>query len=304
MTISTAIPRSGTAATARTARRRRIRPHRIAIFAFLLMAALFFLVPLYVIVVTSLKTMGEIRQGQIFALPSTWNFDAWSFAWSGICAGMSCGGISVGFVNSLLILAPSIVLSISLSAVTGYALALWNIRWANAFLFVLFICAFVPFQIIMYPLIKITGVLGVYGSTFGIAVVHSALMMPILTLIFSNFYKDVPRELISAAMIDSGSFWRIFAEIILPMSGNILIVVLIMVTTGVWNDFLVGLTFGAQSSQPMTTILNALAMTATGEQQYNVYMAAALLTAMPPLAIYFLLGRFFVQGIAAGAVKG
>ena len=128
--------------------------------------------------------------------------------------------------------------------------------------------------------------------------------MPIVTLIFANFYRDIPRELISAAMIDSGSFWQIFIEIVAPMSGNIAIVVLIMVTTNVWNDFLVGLTFGAQRNQPMTTILNALAMTATGEQQYNVYMAAALLTAIPPLVIYFFLGRYFVQGISAGAIKG
>ena len=162
------------ATSAPTRRRRRIRPHRVAVFAFLLMAAVFFLVPLYVIVVTSLKSMDQIREGRIFSLPSQWSFDAWSFAWSEICAGMSCGGISVGFVNSLLILAPSIVMTTAISAVTGYALALWNIRWANAALFLLFICAFVPFQIIMYPLIKITGVLGVYGSTFGIAVVHSA----------------------------------------------------------------------------------------------------------------------------------
>ena len=217
---------------------------------------------------------------------------------------MSCGGMKVGFFNSLFVVAPAIVLSMSVGAVTGYALALWQIRWANAFLFSLFICAFVPFQIIMYPLIKITAAIGIYGSTFGIGVVHAALLMPIVTLIFNNFYKDIPRELISAAMVDSGRFWKIFIEIILPMSGNICIVVLILVVTNVWNDFLIGLTFGAQGRQPMTTILNTLANSATGEAVYNVYMAAALLTAAPPLLIYFVLGRFFVQGIAAGAIKG
>jgi glucose/mannose transport system permease protein len=285
-------------------RRGRWKPRRIAVLAFLTLAALFFLVPLYVIVVTSLKNMDEIRQGEIFALPARWSLDAWSFAWSGVCAGMSCGGMKVGFFNSLFVAAPAVVLSMSVGAVTGYSLALWQIRWANAFLFSLFICAFVPFQIIMYPLIKITAAIGIYGSTFGIGVVHAALLMPIVTLIFTNFYKDIPRELISAAMVDSGRFWKIFFEIILPMSGNICIVVLILVVTNVWNDFLIGLTFGAQGKQPMTTILNTLANSATGEAVYNVYMAAALLTAAPPLLIYFVLGRFFVQGIAAGAIKG
>jgi glucose/mannose transport system permease protein len=284
--------------------RRQIRPHRIAIYVFLVMAALFFCVPLYVVVVTSLKSMDEIRQGDIFGLPAAWNFDAWSFAWAEVCAGMECGGIQVGFINSLFVVFPALAMSMSVSSVTGYALTLWQIRWANSFLLLLFICAFVPFQIIMYPLIKISSAMGVYGSTFGIAVIHAVLHMPILTLIFANFYRDIPRKLMSAAMVDSGRFWRIFLQIVLPMSGNICIVVLILVVTNVWNDFLVGLTFGAQGKQPMTTILNTLANSATGEAMYNVYMAAALLTAAPPLIIYFLLGRFFVQGIAAGAIKG
>lgn len=285
-------------------RRKRWRGRDIAIVAFLAIAALFFLVPLYVIVVTSLKDMDQIRQGDIFALPTRWRFDTWNFAWVKVCAGMNCGGMRVGFVNSLIIAATAVILSMSVGALSGYALALWRIRWANSFLFLLFVCAFVPFQIIMYPLIKITAAIGVYGSTVGVGIVHAALLLPIVTLIFCNFYRDIPREIVAAAMVDSGSFWRIFAEIILPMSGNICIVVLILIVTNVWNDFLIGLTFGAQGKQPMTTILNTLANSATGEAVYNVYMAAALLTAAPPLLIYFALGRFFVQGIAAGAIKG
>lgn len=284
--------------------RPRFRSRDVAVVGFLVIAALFFLVPLFVIVVTSFKDMDQIRQGDIFALPTRWSFETWSFAWAQVCAGLDCGGMRVGFVNSLIISTVAVVLSMSLGAVTGYALALWDIKWANSFLFVLFICAFVPFQIIMYPLIKITATMGIYGSTFGVGAVHALLLLPIVTLIFTNFYKDIPRELLSAALIDSGSFWRIFAEIILPMSGNISIVVLILVVTNVWNDFLVGLTFGAHGQQPMTTILNTVANSATGEAAYNVWMAAALLTAAPPLLIYFVLGRFFVQGIAAGAIKG
>jgi glucose/mannose transport system permease protein len=291
-------------AGAGAARRRRIRPSRIAVIAFMVIAALFFLVPLYVVFVTSLKPMAEIREGDIFALPRNWTLQAWSFAWFDACSGMTCSGMRVGFINSILVVIPSIVLTMTMSAVTGYALAFWRIKWANLFLFLFFLCAFVPFQIIMYPLIKISAAIGVYGSIFGIAIVHAVLLMPIVTLIFANAYREIPPELMAAAMVDSGKFWRIFLEIIVPMSTNIMLVVLILIVTNVWNDFLIGLTFGSEGRQPMTTILNSLANSATGEAVYNVDMAAALLTAAPPLVIYLLLGRFFVQGISAGAIKG
>jgi glucose/mannose transport system permease protein len=276
----------------------------IAIMVFLAICAAFFLVPLYVIVVTSFKTMDQIRMGEIFSLPTTWTLDAWDSAWNNACSGINCTGLKVGFINSLGILFPSLILSIALSSVTGYALALWNVRWAGTFLFVLFICAFVPFQIIMIPLIILSSTVKVYGTIWGIALVHAVLAMPILTLIFRNYYKGIPQEIMSAAMMDSGSFWRIFREIILPMSGNILIVVLILQITSIWNDFLLGLTFGGLGTQPMTVILANVVITTTGVAAYNQDMAAALLTAIPPLVIYFVLGRFFVQGITSGAIKG
>jgi glucose/mannose transport system permease protein len=285
-------------------RRRRIRGSSIAIFVFLCMVAFFMLIPLYVVVVTSFKPIEEVTLGRIFALPVSWTIVPWDKAWNSMCTGLSCDGIKTGFWNSVAILFPSLFLSLGLSSVTGFALALWNVRWAGTFLFVLFICAFVPFQIIMIPLILIIAKLGVYGTIWAVAIVHSVLAMPLLTLIFRNFYKDVPREIISAAIVDSGSFWRIFVEIILPMSGNIMIVVLILMITTVWNDYLVGLTFGGIAAKPMTVILANSVITSRGEVVHNVNMAAALLTAIPPLVVYFALGRFFVQGITAGAIKG
>ncbi len=285
-------------------RARRVRGSTIANIVFLSMCAAFVAVPFYVVFVTSFKTMDQIAAGDIFALPTTWTLEPWWKAWSEICAGMTCEGVKHGFFNSMKILFPSIVLSIGLSSVTGYALALWNVRWANSFLFILFMCAFVPFQIIMIPLVVLTAKMHIFGTVWAIAVVHAVLMMPLLTLIFRNFYKDIPRELINAAVMDSGSFWRIFAEIILPMSGNIMVVVLILVITNVWNDYLIGLTFGGMGTQPMTVILANTVITERGDVHYNIDMAAALLTAIPPLVVYFGLGKFFVRGITAGAIKG
>jgi glucose/mannose transport system permease protein len=281
-----------------------ISPRSIAIIVFLTICAAFFCVPLYVIITTSFKTMDQIREGAIFSLPAPFTLDAWWSAWDNACSGIKCDGLKVGFWNSMAILFPSLVLSIALSSVTGYALALWNVRWANAFLFILFMCAFVPFQIIMIPLIILSSGLKVYGTIWGIALVHAVLAMPILTLIFRNYYKGIPQEIMSAAMMDSGSFWKIFVEIILPMSGNIMIVVLILQITSIWNDFLLGLTFGGLGTQPMSVVLANVVITTTGEASYNENMAAALLTAIPPLFIYFVLGKFFVQGITAGAIKG
>ena len=298
------IARPVTAARALPRRRRRIRGSSVAVFTFLLMVALFMAIPLYVVVITSFKPIEEITLGRIFALPVSWTFEPWDKAWNSMCTGLACDGIKQGFVNSVMVLFPSLALSIGVSAVTGYALALWNVRWAGSFLFVLFICAFVPFQIIMIPLIVVVASLGIFGTVWAIALVHTILAMPLLTLIFRNFYKDIPRELINAAIMDSGSFWRIFREIVLPMSGNIMIVVLILMITTVWNDYLVGLTFGGLTSKPMTVILANSVITSRGEVIHNVNMAAALLTAVPPLVVYFALGRFFVQGITAGAIKG
>jgi len=281
-----------------------IQPHSIAILVFLTICALFFCIPLYVVVTTSFKTMDQIRQGEIFSLPTTFTLDAWDHAWNNACSGINCNGLKVGFINSLMILFPSLALSISLSAVTGYALALWNVKWAGSFLFLLFMCAFVPFQIIMYPLIVMSAGLKIYGSILGIAIIHAVLAMPVLTLIFRNYYRGIPQEIMSAAMMDSGSFWKIFGEIILPMSGNIMIVVLILQITSIWNDYLIGLTFGGLGTQPMTVILANVVVVSTGTAAYNENMAAALLTAIPPLVIYFILGKFFVQGVTAGAIKG
>ena len=161
-----------------TLRRKRIRGSSIAILVFLTMCAAFVALPLYVVIVTSFKTMDQIALGEIFALPTTWTIEPWKEAWSEVCAGMTCEGVQAGFWTSMKILFPSLIISIGVSAVTGYALALWKIRWAGTFLFILFICAFVPFQIIMIPLVVLISSLGIFGTIWAVAIVHAILSMP------------------------------------------------------------------------------------------------------------------------------
>jgi len=279
-------------------------PARLGIYAFLAGAALFFLLPLYVMLVTSLKPMDEIRLGHIFALPLQITLEPWRDAWSGACTGVACEGIRGGFWNSVAIAVPATILPIVLGALNGYALSFWRPRGANILFAILMAGAFIPVQVMMFPLVRVLGALGLFGSLPGIVLVHLIFSMPVLTLLFRNYYAALPQELFQAARIDGGGFLRIFVQLMLPMSLPIIVVAAIMQVTGVWNDYILGLVFAGRDNLPMTVQLNNVINTTTGTRLYNVNMAATILTSLVPLAIYFISGRWFVRGIAAGAVKG
>ena len=277
---------------------------RIGLYAFLGLAALFFVLPLYVMVITSLKTMPELRDGSMLALPLSINFDAWATAWSKACTGLECNGIAPGFLNSIAILVPSVVLSISVGAVNGYALAQWKFPHADKVAALIALGVFIPYQVVMLPIIKMFGAVGLQGSLGAIVAVHVLFGLPFMTLLFRNFYASLPGDLMRAALMDGGSFWAIFLKIMLPMSTNVLLVALILQVTGIWNDFLLGLMFAGRDNVPMTVQLNNIVNVSYGEVQYNVNMAATLLTAIPPLLVYFFSGKYFVRGVTAGATKG
>lgn len=279
-------------------------PARLGAYAFVLGAALFFLLPLYVMLATSFKPMGEIRSGALFALPSAPNLDAWRAAWSGACTGADCGGIRAGFWNSVAITLPSTALPILLGALNGYALSFWRTRRAEWLFAILMAGAFVPAQVMIYPLVRMTAMLGIFSTLPGIVLVHTIFGMPVLTLLFRNYYAGIPRELFHAARIDGGGFLRIFVHLVLPMSVPVIAVAAILQATGVWNDYLLGLVFAGREYEPVTVQLNNLINTGTGIRLYNVNMAATILASLLPLALYFLSGRWFVRGITAGAVKG
>ena len=285
-------------------RRSHFSPARIGIYAFLLTAALFFLLPLYVMLITSVKPMEEIRAGNIFAFPLQITLDPWREAWSGACTGMSCEGIKGGFWNSVAITVPSTILPILVGAINGYALSFWRPRGAALLFAILMVGAFIPLQVMIYPLVRVLAAAGMFGSLPGIVLVHMIFAMPIMTLLFRNYYASVPHELFQAARIDGGGFFRIFAHVMLPMSLPIMVVAAIMQVTGVWNDYILGLVFAGTDNLPMTVQLNNVINTTTGTRLYNVNMAATILTSLVPLALYFVSGRWFVRGIAAGAVKG
>ncbi|MDB5961838.1 MAG: sugar transporter permease [Massilia sp.] len=280
------------------------RVARVGIYAFLFGAALFFLLPLYVMLTTSFKTMDQIRAGGIFALPLSFTIEPWRLAWSEVCTGAACEGVRAGFWNSVAITVPATVLPIAIGAVNGYALSFWRPRGAGALFAILLAGAFIPVQVMLYPMVRMMAAIGVFGSLPAIVLVHTVFGMPLMTLLFRNYYAGVPHELFQAARIDGGGFWRIFLQVMLPMSAPIIVVAAIMQVTGVWNDYILGLVFAGRDNLPMTVQLNNVINTTTGTRLYNVNMAATILTALVPLLVYFLSGRWFVRGIAAGAVKG
>ncbi|WP_136439437.1 carbohydrate ABC transporter permease [Pacificoceanicola onchidii] len=284
--------------------RKRLSRNNILIYGTLIVVALYYLLPLYVMVVTSLKGMPEIRLGNIFAPPVEITFEPWVKAWSQACTGLNCDGLSRGFWNSVQITVPSVLVSILIASVNGYALANWRFKGADMFFTILIFGAFIPYQVMLYPLVIILREIGLYGSLWGLVIVHSIFGMPILTLLFRNYFTALPEELFKAARVDGAGFWQIYWQIMVPMSLPIFVVAMILQVTGIWNDFLFGVIYTKPDLYPMTVQLNNIVNSVQGVKEYNVNMAATLLTGLVPLVIYFVSGKLFVRGIAAGAVKG
>lgn len=283
---------------------RRITPASVFVYGTLVILAFYYLAPLYVMIVTSMKTLPEIRLGNVFALPGELNFEAWFKAWSTACTGLNCDGLSRGFWNSVQITVPSVIVSIVIASINGYALANWPFRGANIFFTILIFGAFIPYQLMLYPIVIILRELGIYGDLLGLIIVHSIFGMPILTLLFRNYFSSLPEELFKAARVDGAGFWGIFFKVMLPMSIPIVVVAVILQITGIWNDFLFGTVYARPETYPMTVQLNNIVNSTFGEKEYNVNMAATILTGLVPLTVYIISGKLFVRGIAAGAVKG
>jgi glucose/mannose transport system permease protein len=276
----------------------------IFIYGTLLLVSIYYLLPLYVMIVTSFKGMPEIRLGNVFGPPLEPTFQPWVKAWAEACTGINCDGLSRGFSNSVKILIPSVTLSILIASVNGYALANWKFKGSETFFTILIIGAFIPYQTMLYPIVIMLREIKLMGSIWGLVLVHTVFGMPILTLLFRNYFTSIPDELFKAARVDGAGFWGIYFKIMLPMSLPIIVVAIILQVTGIWNDFLFGVIYTKPDTYPMTVQLNNIVNSVQGVKEYNVNMAATLLTGLVPLVIYFISGKLFVRGIAAGAVKG
>ena len=280
------------------------RFHRFAIYTLLGLFALVFLAPMYVMLVTSLKDMDEIRNGNLLSLPGSINLDAWLKAWSTACTGADCGGLQPYFWNSVVMVVPAVLISTLLGAINGYIFSKWRFRGSEVMFALMLFGVFMPMQVVLLPMSQVLGWLGLSSSVWGLVIVHVMAGLASTTLFFRNYYVGLPDELIKAAMLDGAGFWRIFFRIVLPLSTPIVVVVLIWQFTAIWNDFLYGVVFSGAESKPITVGLNNLANTSSTVKEYNVDMAAALIAALPTLFVYAVAGKYFVRGLTAGAVKG
>ena len=188
------------------------------VYGVLIVAAVYYLIPLYVMIVTSLKGLEEVRLGNIFAPPLEITFEPWVKAWTSACTGLYCEGLKVGFLNSVYITVPSVIVSIAVGSVNGYALANWRFKGSEIFFTILLVGSFIPYQVMIYPLVILTSKLGIYSTIYAVIMVHTIFGMPILTLLFRNYFASLPVELFKAARVDGAGFWGIFFRIMLPMS--------------------------------------------------------------------------------------
>ncbi len=266
--------------------------------------AIYFLVPLYVMVVNSFKPLAEIRQGNMMALPGDFSFDWWKKAWSQAQIGVQATGLRPYFLNSIKMVVPAVLISTFLGALSGFVLSKFTFKGDTMiFTMILFGC-FIPFQIVLIPMARVLGILRLAGTTQGLVLVHIVYGIGFTTLFFRNAYATLPDEMIQSAQVDGAHFMRIFWSIILPNSAPVIMVTVIWQTTNIWNDFLFGASFSNALSQPMTVAVNNLVSSSTGVKEYNVHFAGAMMAALPTLVIYLVSGRYFVRGLMSGSVKG
>ncbi len=270
----------------------------IAAFAF------FYLLPLFVMVTTSLKSLEEIRTGSLVALPRDVTFEPWITAWSGACSGVTCEGIRPYFWNSVLLSVPAVAIATVIGAINGYIVAQWRFRGVNILFSLMLFGCFIPYQVVLLPMARLLGLLELAGSIGGLVLVHVIYGIGFTTLFFRNFYVTVPVDLVKAAKVDGAGFFRILWSIFLPLSLPIVVVTVIWEFTQIWNDFLFGVSFSGAGTQPVTVALNNIVNSTTGVKQYNVDMAAAIIAALPTLLVYVVAGKYFIRGLTAGSVKG
>lgn len=277
---------------------------RIALYAVLTGFAGFFLFPLVVMVFASFKDMDAILHSSILGVPLNPTLQPWRDAWSSACIGTSCVGLRGYYLNTILIVVPSVLVSALIGAINGFALSKFRFYGANLVYGLILFGTFAPYQVMLVPISKMLGMLGLSNGIGGLILLHTVYGLPMTTMFFRNYFMTVPQDLIKAARVDGAGFWTTFFLIILPMATPMIVVTVIWQFTSIWNDFLFGVSFTSGANTPIMVALNNLVSSAGGERPYNIHMAGALLSALPTLVVYLLAGKYFVRGLMAGAVKG
>src|SRR3990172_157749 len=272
---------------------RSFQPTTWIIYAVLILFTAFYLLPIYLMLITGLKSLSEVNLQTMWNLPTGIQFDNFVQAINKLLPNLT---------NSLLLTIPAAIISSILGSLNGYVLSKWKFRGANLIFTLILFGMFIPYQSVLIPLVQFMQRIGLYGGIPGLILVHVIYGIPITTLIFRNYYASVPGEVMAAARIDGADFLGIYRYIMIPLSLPGFVVVIIWQFTNIWNEFLFAVVLTNPANWPITVALNNLA----GSQivEWNVQMAGALLAAIPTLIVYVLLGRYFIRGLMAGALKG
>jgi len=272
----------------------RFTGRKLLTFLIILFAVLFYLMPMYVMIVSGLKDATNVSIDRMWALPSNISGGGFREAWN---------QLNPNLARSFYLVVPATILSSLFGAMNGYLFSKWRFKGSEILFVLLLFGMFIPYQSILIPLIQFLDFIGLYGTLAGLITVHVVYGLPITTLIFRNYFANIPYEIVEAARIDGAGLWQIFRQIMLPLSLPAFVVVGIFQFTNIWNEFLFGLTVITNPrEQPITVALNNLS--GSFSVNWNVVMAGAVLSALPTLVIYVLLGRFFIRGMLAGSMKG
>ena len=287
--------------------KRPLRWQRVLLYAILVASALAFLMPVYVLLITGMKSFAEVSLQSMWDLPKGLHFESYAKAWFGSEA-EGFRGLNVNFMNSVYLTLPATIISAMWGSINGYILAKWKFRGSEVLFPLLLFGMFIPYQSILIPLVQTLQKINIFGIRFygtipGLILAHVVYGIPITTLIFRNYYANIPTELIEASRIDGANIFSIYRYVLFPLSIPGFVVVMIWQFTSIWNDFLFAVTITSNpATQPVTVGLNNLAGSYIVE--WNVQMAGALLTALPTLLVYIFLGRYFMRGLMAGSLKG
>ena len=306
---------------------------RAFLYLLLIAGAVFYLLPVYILVVTSLKSYAEVNLATMWSPPTGLHLDSFRQAWMGDPS-KGTTGLSSNFYNSLKLAIPATIFSAFLGSLNGYVLAKWKFRGSNILFTAILFGMFIPYQSILIPMVQtlqtlsrttrpwineilawnvpemlrwlpglIANYVPAYGTIGGLVLVHIIYGIPLTTLIFRNYYAGIPDELVEASEIDGATFGGIYRYILFPISMPAFVVVLIWQFTSIWNEFLFAIVITNKADvQPITVALNNLAGSFIVE--WNVQMAGSILAALPTLLVYILLGRYFMRGLLAGSLKG
>jgi glucose/mannose transport system permease protein len=270
------------------------RATRGAIYLILIAAAVWYLLPIFLMIITGLKTYDKVNIATMWTLPWPISLDGFSQAWE---------KVAPNFKNSLLITVPAAIISAFVGSINGYIFAKWRFRGSNVIFMLFLVGMFLPYQGVLIPLVYTLMALGLYGSILGVIFVHVIFGIPISTLMFRGYFAGIPNELIDAAKIDGCGFFSIYRWILLPISFPAFAVVLIWQFTSIWNDYLIGLIVVSNPRlAPVNVAVKNLAGTYT--TQWQVQMSGALIAALPTIIVYLALGKFFMRGLLAGSLKG